>query len=131
MKKACNCNIDISDVGLLKSRTQLREDEYILITKKELRIVDNTTSSLDIIAQVLLALSTLGAGLLPTIYDDLSAYGFGFCVLFVICIFLGSLYLSSKRKTTLNEILKLYEKQGDIIIPSGSGQENLKKVNHE
>lgn len=94
--------------ALVASNILPRKDDYIMMTKKELHMTENFSTTMDIIYDIT---SFFGSGMLGFMLGTIPSFSkLYICGWFITCILLAlSLFARTKKTSTIMEILKMYQ----------------------
>lgn len=103
----------ISAPDLIVSTINTRNDEYIIMNKRELKMADNTVSALDIGSEALIIIASTMAGYIINLTPGWTK-SFVLPIILTIVLFVIGFSLKSKKTTFISEILGMYKNPNNI-----------------
>lgn len=87
-----------------------REDEYFMITKRELKNIEHFNTTMNVISEICTIVGSAGLGFILNLTPSLTKDYISVVVAVFILIFLA-IYAKWGKDHTLSKVLKLYENQ--------------------
>lgn len=94
--------------NLISSTIISREDEYIMLNKRELEMTDNFNTMMKIFAETCTILSSAGLGFILNL-EPTNTKLYIFFLIVILVMLLLSIYAKYARYKIMNKILKLYQ----------------------
>ncbi len=94
--------------NLVEAKITKRSDEYIMLTKRELKMADNTTKAIDVVSELLIIIASALFGYILNMDFNISKNTICILVLMLILGWLG-FQLKQNKKTLISEILETAE----------------------